>query len=198
MKYQFALYAVIIMGSCCTKKNENPPAVYVVDEAGSAIEWKGAAPDHYHVGAFSVSGNMHADANGNITTGKFNIPVASIKNFDLPDTIRPQLLDHLKSPDFFNMALYPNAGFEIEAVGIYHSPSPDTTHIIRGAFTMLGTTRTISFPAKIMFKDDSITAKAGFSIDRLKWGMTGFNDPQKELYIYPEVEIKLDIRAAKL
>jgi polyisoprenoid-binding protein YceI len=195
MKYQLVLYTLIIIASSCSRKNENLRNTFIIDESQSAIEWKGSAPDHFHEGSFSVSGKMHGDTNGNIKDGKFDIPIASIKNFDLPDTIRPQLLDHLKSPDFFNMALYPYASFEIEQVIPYGKSSPDTTHTIRGAFTMLGRTNTISFPAKITFENGSIITKSAFSIDRLKWGMTSFSDPEGKLYILPEVEIKLHIKA---
>ncbi|MBX2922968.1 MAG: YceI family protein [Chitinophagaceae bacterium] len=197
MKYQFALYALLIIASACSRKNENLLSTYIVDESHSVIGWKGAAPDHFHEGSFSLWGKIHGDSNGNIKDGKFSIPIASIKNFDLPDTIKPQLLDHLKGQDFFNIALYPDAGFEIERVTPYDKFSPDTTHIIQGVFTMLGKTNTISFPAKITFENGSIRTQAGFSIDRLKWGMASFSDPNGELYIFPEVEIKLDIKATK-
>ncbi|MBS1748393.1 MAG: YceI family protein [Bacteroidetes bacterium] len=197
MKYQFVLSALFIIVSSCSRKSENLRSSFVIDESQSSIEWKGSAPDHFHTGAFSVSGQMHGDTNGNISDGKFNIPISSIKNYDLPDTIKPQLLDHLKGQDFFNIALYPNATFEIEQILPYSRPSKDTTHTIRGAFTMLGKTNIISFPAKIIFENGSIRTKATFNIDRLKWSMTSFSDPKGKLYILPEVEMKLDIKATR-
>jgi len=197
MIYQFVLTALFIIVSACCRKSENLRSSFVIDESQSSIEWKGSAPDHFHTGAFSVSGQMHGDTNGNISDGKFNIPISSIKNYDLPDTIKPQLLDHLKGQDFFNIALYPNATFEIEQILPYSRPSKDTTHTIRGAFTMLGKTNIISFPAKIIFENGSIRTKATFNIDRLKWSMTSFSDPKGKLYILPEVEMKLDIKATR-
>jgi polyisoprenoid-binding protein YceI len=58
-------------------------------------------------------------SNGHIKDGSFVIPIASIKNFDLPDEVKPQHLQHLESPDFFNMALHPNATFQITKVQPY-------------------------------------------------------------------------------
>ena len=52
-------------------------------------------------------------------------------------------------------------------------------------------------PARITVENGVITTKASFNIDRLKWGMNSYNDPEAELHILPEVEIKLDIKAAK-
>ncbi len=197
MKYQFAVYAALLIASACSRNNGNELPVYTVDGARSTIEWKGSAPDHFHTGSFSVSGEMQGDSNGHIRKGTFNIPIASIQNFDLPNEVKPQLLDHLKSPDFFNMAVHPNARFVIHAVTPAEKPTPAATHIIEGDFTMLGNTRAIRFPAKITSQHNSIVAKASFSIDRLLWGMTSYNDPEKELYIRPEVEIKLNIQATK-
>ena len=195
MRYQFLLYTFLVVVSACS--NHNILNTYNIDEPQSKIEWKGFAPDLFHEGSFSVSGELYGDTEGNIQNGKFTIPIASIENFDLPNEVKPQLLSHLKSPDFFNIAMYPNATFEIEEVIPYNKNTQDTTHTIKGAFTMLGKTNTISFPAKITFKNGRIAAKASFSIDRLKWGMTSYNDPSKEMYILPDVEIKLDIKAKR-
>lgn len=195
MRYQFLLYPFLVAISACS--NRNILNTYSIDEPQSKIEWKGFAPDFFHEGSFSVSGELHGDTDGNIHDGKFTIPIVSIENFDLPEEVKPQLLGHLKSPDFFNIALYPNATFEIEEVISYNKNTQDTTHIIKGAFTMLGKTNTISFPAKITFENGGIAAKASFSIDRLKWGMTSYNDPSKAMYILPDVEIKLDIQAKR-
>ena len=196
MRHQVALYLFLIAIIACSKKDNDLLRTYTVDGPQSKIEWKGSAPDHFHVGSFAVSGQIHGDSNGNIQSGKFTIPIASIQNFDLPEEVKPQLLDHLKSPDFFNMALYPDATFEIERITPYDKPSREITHTIQGAFSMLGKTNTITFPAKITMENGIITTKASFNIDRLKWGMTSYNEPEAELYILPEVEIKLDIKAA--
>jgi len=197
MRYQVVLYVILIAIVACSKKDDDLVRTYTVDGPQSKIEWKGAAPDHFHVGSFSVSGQIHGDSNGNIQDGRFTIPIASIQNYDLPDEVKPQLLDHLKSPDFFNVALHPDATFEIERVTPYDKPSTDITHTIKGTFTMLGKANTISIPARITVENGVISTKASFNIDRLKWGMNSYNDPEAELYILPEVEIKLDIKATK-
>lgn len=197
MKYLLPIGALIAILSACSGKNENLHVTYTIVESQSAIEWKGAAPDHFHKGAFSVYGKFDADNNGDIKNGKFFIPVASITNFDLPDSVKPQLLDHLKGPDFFNLLLYPEASFEIEQITAFDNHSGANTHSIRGALTMLGKTNSIQFPAKITVENGSINTQAVFSIDRLKWGMTSYSDPKGGLYILPEVDIALNIKATR-
>ena len=198
MRYHVTLlYLILITIVACSKKDDDLVRTYTVDGPQSKIEWKGSAPDHFHTGSFSVSGEIHGDSDGNIRDGRFTIPIASIQNYDLPAEVKPQLLDHLKSPDFFNVALHPDATFEIERVTPYDKPSTDITHTINGTFTMLGKANTISIPARITVENGVIATKASFNIDRLKWGMTSYNDPEAELYILPEVEIRLDIKAAK-
>lgn len=191
-----SLLSVVLISSC--SKDKSKPHTYVVDESQSVIEWKGSAPDHFHVGSFAVSGELVGDANGDIQNGSFDIPIASIKNFDLLDSaLNKQLTDHLKSPDFFNIVLYPTASFKIEEVTRTDKSSSQQTHTIRGTFTMLGKSNTIDIPAKVSAKNDIITTSASFSINRFNWGMNSFNDPEEELYILPDVEIKLDITAKR-
>ena len=106
--------AAILLAGC--NKTENRNRTYEVNNATSVAEWKGSAPDHFHVGSFGVQGTVTTTANGTIKEGKFIIPISSIQDFDLPDPVRQQLLDHLKSPDFFNMVLHPNAAFDITKI----------------------------------------------------------------------------------
>lgn len=63
---------------------------YAVDNAASTIGWKGSAPDHFHLGSFEVTGGFNTTANAQIQNGQFVIPINSIQNFDLPDSIKPQ------------------------------------------------------------------------------------------------------------
>lgn len=197
MKYPIVISLMVLAIFACKTKEEEVIQTYKVEGQQSKIEWKGSAPTHFHTGSFSVSGELHADSNGNIQDGRFTIPIASIQNYDLPDEVKPQLLDHLKSPDFFNVALHPDAIFEIVQVIPSANLSTDISHTIKGTFTMLGVSNPISIPAKVSSENGVITTKASFAINRLEWGMSSYNDPDAELYILPEVEIKLDIKATK-
>jgi polyisoprenoid-binding protein YceI len=194
-----ALLAAIIV-SC--NKNKSEAISFVVNGATSTAEWKGAAPDHFHTGAFNVTGSVHCNRAGIIKEGSFVIPIASITNVDLPDPVKQELLNHLKSPGFFNMALHPNAEFKITKVMPYIKADTaaiaGANYLITGDFSMIGETHSISFPAKISTTTDSLKTDAVFKIDRTNWGMKSYTDPANGLYISPNVDIRLTIQADRI
>ena len=188
------------LAAACSKDDKNVNS-FSVNEKASVVKWKGAAPDHFHTGTFDVSGTVKTDGKGNINGGNFIIPITSITNDDLPDTTKPQLLNHLKSEDFFNVALYPNAGFKILEITDYKGEEGNAIEgankLITGDFTMLGETNRIRFPAKVLVENNRVITQAEFKINRLDWGMDSYSDPEGDLYILPDVDITLDITAIR-
>lgn len=181
----------LIVGGCSMKNHESYN--FKLNEESSQILWKGSAADHFHTGSFKISGEFAAFEDGLIKSGHFNIPIASIENFDLVGPVREQLLTHLKSIDFFNIEVYPNAKFDLTKI----EPLANNNYIITGKLSMLGKSHDITFPAKISIFKHSIQVKAKFKLDRTKWGMTHESDPSKPLFIYPEVELELQITGDK-
>lgn len=199
---KMASIALLVATMVSCSKNKTEASFYEVNRATSVAEWKGAAPDHFHTGSFAVTGSVRCNGAGIIKDGSFVIPIASITNFDLPDPVKQDLLNHLKSPDFFNLALHPNAEFRITKVTPYSKA--DTTaiaganYLVTGNFSMVGETHSINFPAKITTTKDSLKTEAVFKIDRTRWGMKSFTDPAKGLYILPNVDIHLNIQAGRI
>jgi hypothetical protein len=176
---------------------------YSVIADSSVAAWKGYSPRISHQGSFVVTGQGIAVVDGNITGGTFIIPITSIKNFDLPKAIKPVLLNHLKSEDFFNMALYPEANFSITNVSPLTSSVAGAiagaNALVTGDFTMIGNTHSVSFPAKIDFNGDNLTVEAAFKLDRTKWGMNHAADPSLgKRHILPEVDIHLKVYGKKI
>lgn len=173
---------------------------YTVDPS-SSVEWTGAKPGDDHTGTFKLKeGSLNAGDSG-LTGGSFIIDITSLSNTDLAaDTAKKAMLEgHLKSPDFFDAAKFPNAKFEITSVEKNTDTSKKQyTNIIKGNLTLKDSTKNISFPAKITADAKSVTATADFSIDRTLWGMNykGPNNPQ-DWVISKEVGIKLNITATK-
>jgi polyisoprenoid-binding protein YceI len=191
--------ASLALGSF-TQEITNKKQQYVLDQNVSVVEWKGAMPGAENVGSFSVRSEDLRVEGGKVKQGTFVIPIASIKNFNLPDQLKPQFIEHLKSPDFFNMALYPEATFTITKVVPYTQKSADTTvvaganYLVTGNFTMLGKTHPISFPARVTLDGPKLTTEANFKLDRTQWGMNYATDPKAEgHYIYPDVAIHLNV-----
>jgi len=188
-----------IMFSC--QSEQDKVNNYKVNETSSSVEWKGSTPDHFHTGSFKVSGDLNANENGMITSGSFTIPIASIDNFDLQDPAKKQLLDHLKSPDFFNLAIHPNAEFKLTKVESYKGGGENVVeganYMLTGDFSMIGQTHSISFPAKITTNTDGLQLDAKLVLNRTQWGMMSYNDPAHPMYILPNVDLKLKLFTAK-
>lgn len=166
---------------------------YTVDSA-STLTWKGSKPTGTHTGTFNLSGELLVDGPG-VTGGTFTIDIASLKNHDLTENDgKSKLEGHLKSPDFFDVARFPIAKFEITSV----KPDSAGTHLVSGNLTLKDSTKNISFPASIVVDENSVAAKAEFSIDRTMWGMNykGPNNPQ-DWFIRKDVKIILDLIARK-
>ena len=191
LKNRLMLVAALTMLFACQSK----PKItnYQINTETSTVEWKGNAPHHFHSGSFDVAGEITL-ANDTITGGGFTIPIASITNYELPDAPKEQLLAHLKSPDFFNIAVHPNAKFKITQVKPLNVDTAKANYQIIGNFTLIGKTLPLSFPAKITKLKDTLNAIAEFEFNRLQWGMSSYNDPKQKMHILPEIEIKLNLQ----
>lgn len=176
---------------------------YVIDTS-SLVTWTGSKPTGQHTGTFKVNGTLAVNEN-NLTGGSFEIDINSLKNLDLKeDDGKSKLEGHLKSADFFDVAKFPKATFEITLVESYSADSTEktavanSTHRIKGNLTLKDSTKNISFPARISIVASKLTAEANVNIDRTQWGMNykGPNNPQ-DWFISKEVNLKLNISASK-
>jgi polyisoprenoid-binding protein YceI len=191
--------AAFLLGSC--KKNDEAQTNRYALDSTSRAEWKGYKPDGHHAGSFAVISQNLVAENGTLKSGDFVIPIATIDNFDLPDAVKPALLEHLKSPDFFNLALHPEARFSITKVTPYAGGEitavEGANYLIHGNFTLLNKTNPIRFPARVTVTGGKINAEAILQIDRTQWGMNSFSDPAGPLYILPRVDLHLKLAGKK-
>lgn len=97
--------------------------------------------------------------------GKLTSVVVTIDTTSLETEI-DKLTNHLKSPDFFDVRAHPEAKFESKSIEY----GDDGKAKITGDLTMLGTTKSISFPAKVTVGKD-VKLDAEFVIDRVEFGM---------------------------
>lgn len=179
-------------------------ATYTVDTTGSTVNWTGTKPTGQHNGTFKITEGSLSAENGALTAGNFTINVAAIKVNDLTEeTGKSKLEGHLASPDFFDVAKYPTAKFEITKVEAYDSTKDASklagaTNIISGNLTLKDSTKNVTFPAKVSITEAGIEAKAAFNIDRTQWGLNykGPDNPQ-DWVIKKEVNLVLDLKAAK-
>ena len=171
----------------------------------SVAEWKGfLKTGYFNNGTISVESENIDVRDGKVEGGSFNIPVASIVNLNLPtEAIKEQLVHHLQSPDFFNMALHPNMTYDITDVKPYTDKKEgDVTganYLVNGTLSILGKKNPVSFPAKIVVGGNLLSVEANVKFDRTKWGITFASDPNlaPENYIEPLVEVHLQLSGNK-
>lgn len=153
---------------------------YVLDKDNTKIEWTGTKPDGKHSGSFgSVSGSASLADNTGLVL-EVNIDTTSLTSDN------NMLTQHLKSPDFFAVKDHPKAKFVSTKV-----VKADKGYTITGDLTLLGKTKSISFPAE-MNAGDELTIKAAFTIDRQAFGMAYGKGK-----IDDNVEIRIAVKAKK-
>jgi hypothetical protein len=154
-----------------------PPVKHAVDVAASKVLWIGKKPAGEHNGFVRLREGELLISKKEIIGGTFILDLNTIVNLDLKDEEwRNKLVGHLKSPDFFDVAVYPTAQFVITRVTRLSSSQKTVgskaTHKIEGDLTIKGITRKISFRAVILALNGRFTATTDpFIINRTLWGV---------------------------
>lgn len=157
--------------------------VFTISE-DSTIGFTGSKVTGSHNGGFKKFSGQFAVANGVISGSghKLTIEVDSL----WADNDR--LTGHLKTPDFFDPAAFPQAIFELTS-----SEKADGGKVkLTGNLTLHGVTKQISFPAELNVQGNQATLKAEFFIKRFDFGIK-FAGMANDL-IRDEVVIKLDVK----
>ncbi|SEJ42187.1 YceI-like domain-containing protein [Dyadobacter koreensis] len=191
------------LGSCTD--HDLPDSTRFSLNTQSVAEWKGfLKTGYFNNGTIKVESDDIKVENGKVAGGSFKIPVSSIINLNLPtEQIKEQLVHHLQSPDFFNMALHPDVTYEILNVSPYSGTEEGVVaganYLVNGSLTILGKKNPVSFPAKIVVAGDLLSVEANVKFDRTKWGITYASDPElaPENYIEPLIEVHLQLSASK-
>lgn len=162
------------------KKTEDS---YGVSVAESKVTWVGSKKAGYHTGYFNLKGGNVIVENGKLAGGKFVIDLTSVKT---TDGTGEKLEGHLKSPDFFDVAKFGEATYEIKSVKYSSASTADVT----GNLTLKGVTLPVNFTANIRNLDDKkFFGQANFTIDRTLFGVNygvGMvsNDVQIGVYLF--------------
>ncbi|WP_073095094.1 YceI family protein [Cyclobacterium lianum] len=195
-----------------------------LDANSSKVNWRGYKPTGQHYGVIPVSGGEISVEGDAITAGEFTFDITGLEIHDLEEGSENhgKLWNHLQSDDFFDASNHPQASFEITEITPYNqgdkvenqeqfesentpksaselAPSAPT-HWISGNLTMRGNTKNIKFPASVSMNNGTITAQAGFNIDRTEWGLSYGDeasavDKAKDQFIYNTVSVNFDIKA---
>lgn len=195
MKKSILIFTVLsfILFSFNSTKNK----VYKTNLENSVIHWKGFKPTGSHYGTIKLSNGYFSTEGNSITGGEFTIDMNSIVDLDMPqdNEYNAKLVNHLKSPDFFDVKKYPKATFKIT-----NSEKKGDKTLIRGALTIKDKSNPIEFIATVKIEKQQLLLKSeSFKIDRSKWDVRykskSFFDGLADKFIYDEMEISIDIEA---
>ncbi|ELR69336.1 Rhodanese-like domain protein [Fulvivirga imtechensis AK7] len=231
---------MILMTACDQQKNGTDAEVseakevqdvngsdtYAINTTESAITWIGSKPTGKHNGTIPINDGSIAVEDGKIVGGRIAMNINEISNDDLAgdQEMQLKLINHLRSPDFFDTENHPSAEFVITSVETYskedsvkvkkefdseYKPASakehmveSPTHKVTGNLTMRGKTLSVSFPANIKIQNNKVLARAKFNIDRTLWGLQYNNeanvvDKAKDKFIYNTVNVGFDISATE-
>lgn len=173
MKTSILTLVVSITLSALTVRE--PGTLYKVDVQKSSMRWAGYYLFSFgeHNGTIKLKKGELIMINDQLTGGSFEIDMNSIKNLDMAaDDGGNDLVNHLKSDDFFATEKFPAALFEITKVDPIRGAKADQPNVdITGTLTLKGVKNTLKFPAEVRQSGSTLTAKARFKFDRTKWNI---------------------------
>lgn len=133
----------------------------------SSINFVGAKVTRDHTGQFKTFDGWIEYVNAQPSKISFDIDLSSLV------TDSPQLDEHLKSADFFNVAQYPKATFTSTSLTPAPAGSPaGTTHLLKGTLDLHGVQKEVSIPVKAEQTAEGVRATSEFTINRHDWGIS--------------------------
>ena len=133
---------------------------YKLDGENTKVTFVGTKPGGKHNGGFKKLTGTATVADGTLSKIEVEIDCNSLFSDDT------KLTAHLKSPDFFGVKDNPTSTFKTTKI-----EKTDKGYSITGDLTLLGKTKSITFPATVTEKDGTLSLAASFDIDRTQWGM---------------------------
>lgn len=146
-----------------------------VDSLSSALSWKGFKPGGEHYGKLPVSAGLLDIKDGVLRGGYVTIQMNGIIVEDIkPEEGGDKLKEHLEGEDFFDVAKYPEAKFELTDVPAEGLAVADIKEL-KGNLTLKDVTKNITIPVAAI-KLDAATGKYSitsqtFTINRADWNV---------------------------
>ncbi len=183
------------------EKPENA-VVKAVDINSSTLEWEGTkVTGSGHNGTIELKSGEIYMVDDQPVGGNFIIDMNGISVLDIEDPeSNARLKGHLESDDFFSVATFPEATFQMANIKpIEGAAEGEANYTINGNLTIKEITHGISFPARISVSGDQVSAFADFDFDRAKYdvrfGSGSFFDDLGDNMIRDNVNLKVNLAA---
>jgi len=192
MKNLFSLAIIALFAFAFTTSNVGGVEV---DTEKSVITWKGYKVTGQHAGTLNIETGKLGFEDGKLTSGSFVIDMTSIAVTDIKrEGGRKKLVGHLASADFFDVAKFPTANFEITKV---YSRGMAGDYKIKGELTIKGISKEIKFNAKVAEEEGKQIATADITIDRtdfnVQYGSGSFFNKLGDKTIYDEFDLSIKL-----
>jgi polyisoprenoid-binding protein YceI len=200
------LGTVLLVSSCANPASDKPKAVtseaapvnagapaasaekYSIKPDTSKIEFDASKVTGSHHGSFEkFAGEIDYAGQPEKSHVKITIETSSVKADD------PGLTKHLQTPDFFDVAKFPQATFESTEIKV--GGEKGASHTVTGNLQLHGVTKAVTFPATIVAKPGEITVESTFSINRKDFGINYAGAADN--LIRDEVLLTLHVRGVK-
>ena len=185
------LLILLFAGATLFANDTKPVVTKSLNLSESVITWKGKKVTGSHTGNINIQeGGLEFDEAGMLTGGMFVIDMNSITCTDLGAGGAAKLVGHLKSDDFFGVATYPTAKFEITKVVSRGTPG---SYKIVGNLTIKETTKEIKFQADLTDSSGSADIVIDRSDFNVRYGSGSFFDNLGDKTIYDEFELSVNL-----
>lgn len=172
---------------------QTDPNLFTVNTTSSSVNWKGSfvTGTKSHTGTIAIKSGEGRFSSGMVESANIVFDMSSIKDNDGSE----KLETHLKSDDFFNTEMYPEAVLKTVSistttkVGVYN---------VKANLTIRDVTKEITFPLGIKIENDgSVSATGKVVFNRadfnVKYGSKSFFKNLGDKVIKDEVEINVNI-----
>lgn len=164
-------------------------ATYAFDAKSSKITWTGSKVTGKHDGGF---GDFHGSVqlvDGDPEKSQVTVEISAPSVTADAD----KLAEHLKSPDFFDVAKFSKVTFT--STSVKKGGENGATHTVTGNLGLHGVEKSISFPATVKIEGDQINVEGEFSLNRKDFGIN-YPGKQDDL-IRDNVLVHLSVHAKK-
>lgn len=189
MNFKTLLIAVLSISAFAFTNPANVTKKSVNTEK-STVVWKGYKITGEHAGTVNVKEGTLDFEEGKLVGGGFAIDMTSMACTDMEGEYGQKLIGHLSSDDFFGIANFPTAKFEITKAIAYANGD----YKIVGNLTIKEITQEISFRANL---SEEGVATAKIVVDRskfnVKYGSGSFFDGLGDKTIYDEFDLDVNL-----
>lgn len=191
--FSFLLMMCVLVGT----NTASAQTTLNVVTSDSKVMWTGTKITGYHQGVVKIKEGKVTVKDNKLTGGYFVIDMTTITCTDIPESDavpKRRLENHLMSAEFFNVAKFPTARFEITEVRAH--PDNPARYLVLGNLTIKETTKRWKVEVTPTTQTDNLfIGQADLKFDRQLFGVsyTGLKD---EL-VHDEVRLNIIIKAKR-